>query len=194
VDDLGVMVKKHEGLVKAIAERYRRRSNGRADFDDLYQAGMLGLIHAARRFEPARGLKFSTYASYCIKGYVVKELKQAVDVIRIPDGVRGEERARLRELLSPKHLPRDPRAAFLDAPGDVEDRLAVRRGEQAEARERVEALLRHVDPRQREVIERRAHGETLTEIGEDFGVCRERVRQLESKAHGRMRKAGECAQ
>jgi RNA polymerase sigma factor (sigma-70 family) len=197
VDDLAAKLKRHEGLVKTVAEYYRRRAAGRAEFDDLYQAGMLGLMHAARRFEPARGLAFSTYAVRCIKGEIIKELKGS-DLIRLPDHYAGEERAVLAGKLQPQALARDARALDLDGVGDVEDRKAAwaaRRLEEAEeARGRVEELMRHVDPRQREVVERRAQGETLTAIGADMGVCRERVRQLEVKAHRRMRKAEECAQ
>lgn len=55
------------GLVHACARRFHGRG---IEYDDLYQAGCLGLIKAADGFEPERGLQFSTYAVPVILGEI----------------------------------------------------------------------------------------------------------------------------
>lgn len=52
-------------LVHSCAQRFRGRG---IEYDDLFQAGCLGLIKAAENFEESRGLRFSTYAVFLILG------------------------------------------------------------------------------------------------------------------------------
>lgn len=58
-------VRANLGLVHSCAQRFRGRG---VEYDDLYQAGCVGLVEAAERFEENRGLRFSTYAVYLILG------------------------------------------------------------------------------------------------------------------------------
>ena len=58
-------------LVNAVAVRYAR---SRADIDDLVQAGSLGLVKAAKNYDPARGTKLSTYAFCYIEGEILNSL------------------------------------------------------------------------------------------------------------------------
>jgi RNA polymerase primary sigma factor len=53
------LVERHLRFVIRVAKRYR---GWRLPMDDLINAGNLGLLHAARRFDPARGVRFLTYA------------------------------------------------------------------------------------------------------------------------------------
>lgn len=63
---LGELVQHNLRLVYKIARKHF--SNDPANtFDDLVSEGMVGLLHAAQRYEPGRGLRFSTYATYLIK-------------------------------------------------------------------------------------------------------------------------------
>jgi RNA polymerase sigma factor (sigma-70 family) len=68
------------GLVHALAKAYRGR--GVAD-DDLVQEGTVGLIQAVDRFDPDRGVKFSTYAAWWIRRALIDALGQT-RVIRMP--------------------------------------------------------------------------------------------------------------
>jgi RNA polymerase sigma factor (sigma-70 family) len=74
------MIESNLGLVHALAEPYRGR--GVAD-DDLVQEGTVGLIQAVDRFDPDRGVKFSTYAAWWIRRALIDALGQA-RVIRMP--------------------------------------------------------------------------------------------------------------
>jgi len=66
----------HLPLVRAIAGRVRARLPADVEFDDLVQAGVLGLLDAARRFNPEKGVKFAGYAKYRIRGAILDSLRQ----------------------------------------------------------------------------------------------------------------------
>lgn len=61
------LVEKNLGLVHSCANRFRGRG---AEYDDLFQAGCVGLIKAADNFDPERGFSFSTYAVPVILGEI----------------------------------------------------------------------------------------------------------------------------
>lgn len=58
-------------LVKSVAARVRLAYGLRAPFDDLYAAGVTGLLEAADRFDPTRGVAFTTFAYYRIRGAIL---------------------------------------------------------------------------------------------------------------------------
>ena len=76
------LVREHTGLVKSVALRLSYACD--EELDDLIQIGYIGLLKAARRFDPERGLKFSTYAVPMIAGEIRSQLrdKGAVKVSR----------------------------------------------------------------------------------------------------------------
>ena len=76
------LIREHAGLVKSVALRLYYA--GDEELDDLIQMGYIGLLKAARRFEPERGLKFSTYAVPMIAGEIRSQLRDrgAVKVSR----------------------------------------------------------------------------------------------------------------
>ena len=72
-DYLEKMARDHAGLVKSVALRLSRAYG--EELDDLIQIGYIGLIKAARRFQPERGLQFSTYAVPMIAGEIKSQLR-----------------------------------------------------------------------------------------------------------------------
>ncbi|MFA7324231.1 MAG: sigma-70 family RNA polymerase sigma factor [Candidatus Nanopelagicales bacterium] len=70
----------HIGLVHHVARHYRSAN----DYEDIVQAGLLGLIYAVDHFDPERGLAFSTYAVPCITGAIKHHLRDSTSSIRIP--------------------------------------------------------------------------------------------------------------
>ncbi|MCI8608212.1 MAG: sigma-70 family RNA polymerase sigma factor [Firmicutes bacterium] len=72
-EDLTAVVENHGGLVKSVAIRLARAYG--EDLEDLIQIGYIGLIKAAQRFEPERGLQFSTYAVPMITGEIRSQLR-----------------------------------------------------------------------------------------------------------------------
>lgn len=70
------IVLEHLPMVKAIAARLHQNLPAHVDLDDLVHAGVLGLIQAADKFNPAREVAFSSYARHRIKGAILDGLRQ----------------------------------------------------------------------------------------------------------------------
>lgn len=69
-------VLKYEGLVRKIISKY----NFRNDYDDLYQAGMVGLVSALKKYDGSRESNFLDYAYFWIKGEVLKTINNNYQV------------------------------------------------------------------------------------------------------------------
>ena len=214
-------------LVVSVAKRYAGRG---LPFLDLIQEGNLGLMKAAEKFEPDRGFKFSTYATWWIRQSITRAIADQGRTIRIPvhlvesinrvKKTAGEllrrtgreptveeiaaqldmEAARVRELLQ---LSQDP--ISLETPvGEEEDAHledfirddeagipADEAGRQLLRRELM-TVLKSLTPREERVIALRfgledGRARTLEELGREFNVTRERVRQIEAKALRKLR-------
>ena len=72
-DQLQAAAERHGGLVKSVALRLARVYG--EDVEDLIQIGYMGLMKAVQRFEPERGLQFSTYAVPLITGEIRSQLR-----------------------------------------------------------------------------------------------------------------------
>ena len=94
----------YEGLVYGIIQRYTKYF----EKDDLYQAGMVGLINAYQNFDSSQGTKFSTYAYYYVLGEVRKFVREAGLVKVSSDLVKlNQSIEKVREVMS-QRLGREP--------------------------------------------------------------------------------------
>ncbi|WP_051277915.1 RNA polymerase sigma factor FliA [Solimonas flava] len=103
--DEGELVRQHADLVKRIAHHLAARLPSSVDVDDLIQAGVIGLIEAARHYNGTRGASFETYAGIRIRGAMLDELRQTDWAPRsvhrrdreVAEAIREIEQARGRE-------------------------------------------------------------------------------------------------
>ena len=143
---------------------------------ELISDGNLSLMRAVEKFDFGRGFKFSTYASWAI----IKNFARS-----IPDEKNRRERFVTGHDEVFEIAP--------DVRGDEHEALATHE----RATHSVNRLLEFLEPREREIIRMRAglddhaKGMTLEEIGQQFGITKERVRQLNARA---MKKLREVAQ
>ena len=220
-------------LVVHVARAYRNRG---LPFLDLIEEGNLGLIHAVDRFEPERGLRFSTYASLWIRQAILRGLAEQSRAVRIPVQMFQQLNRYVRaERLLRGRLARDPlvseiaqeldistpraerlRALLtgmksLDEHGGVdafqelsaEDvggaPMSVERLVELQLEhEKLDRLLRSLAQREEQVLRIRygfhdGIARSLQETGEHFGISRERVRQIESRALAKLRRAIDLA-
>jgi RNA polymerase sigma factor (sigma-70 family) len=160
-------------LVVNIAKRHMAQTD---NFFELLSDGNMSLIRAVEKFDFGRGFKFSTYASWAI----MKNFARS-----IPD----EKHRRERFVTGHDEV-------FDVAPDNRTDEHEIV-ATQERASANVNRLLEYLEPREREIIRMRAglddhaKGMTLEEIGQQFGITKERVRQLNARAMKKLRSIAE---
>ncbi|MDP1650595.1 MAG: RNA polymerase sigma factor RpoS [Rubrivivax sp.] len=107
------MIERNLRLVVSIARNYSGRG---LPLVDLIEEGNLGLMHAITKFEPERGFRFSTYASWWIRQGVERAIMQQARLIRLPVHVVRELNQVLR---ARRALEADPRGAGAVTPDDI---------------------------------------------------------------------------
>lgn len=121
------MVEQNLGLVRSCAHRFRGRG---IEYDDLFQAGCMGLVKATAAFDEGRGVMFSTYAVPVILGEI-RRLFRDGGTVKVSRSIKelGIKAARVREQLSTA-LGRDATVSEVAAvmertPGEVAEALAA---------------------------------------------------------------------
>ena len=191
-------------FVVRIAKEYRNKG---VPFEDLLNEGNVGLLEAVRRYDRTRGTRFITYASWWIRKAILEALMKNSRIVRLPY-YQIQRRRRMKDKQEDGHeaLPPTIHVHSLDETVGDDDRtlaerlpdLRVTNPEEtallAESTVEVRHALGVLTAQERRIVEARygLHGHpcrSLHEVGSDFGLSRERIRQIEVRAVGRLRRA-----
>ena len=82
-DSRNILLEHYLSLVKYIAERLYPRFPKNIELDDLFSAGVLGLIDAINKFDPAQNVKFETYCILRIQGTIIDDIRKTDWVPRL---------------------------------------------------------------------------------------------------------------
>ncbi len=203
---------------------------------DLVAEGNIGLLQAVRRFEPERGLRFMTYASYWVRAHVLSYILKHWSLVGVGTGPmqsklffrlqrekakllartgssenitaklaetfqctedrirRMEQRIDGRDLSLDAKAYRDGTVSILETlegTGASQETTLSRTEVSSLVRERVEEALTRFDQREQVIVRERLLGaqkRTLSDLGQQLGLSRERVRQLEQRVKGKLRR------
>jgi RNA polymerase sigma-32 factor len=203
---------------------------------ELVAEGNIGLLQAVRRFEPERGLRFMTYASYWVRAHVLSYILKHWSLVGVGTGPmqsklffrlqrekskllartgssenitaklaekfqcsedrirRMEQRIDGRDLSLDAKAYRDGTVSIMETlkGTDASQEAAFSRTEVSTlVRERVDDALTRLDQREQVIVRERllsTQKRTLSQLGEKLGLSRERVRQLEQRVKGKLRR------
>jgi RNA polymerase primary sigma factor len=214
-------------FVVSVANKYR---GSPLPLPDLINQGNLGLVEAAKRYDPSKGVKFISYAVWWIRQYIMQGIAEQTGTIKLPvkQAQAAYKTGKVNSLLRQRFQREPSGAEVAEEMGFNEQELTeivnifkhhislespIKEGEdktfvsnlksgdegvedeivRASLKRTINDMLEELEPREIEIINLRyglneMEEKTLEELGKKFGVSRERIRQIETRALEKLKK------
>ena len=183
-------IRQHDRLVRVIVNQFKVAN---VDPEDLMQEGRIGLIEAAKRFDPSRGIQFASYASWWIRKYINMAILQYNNVVAIPQ--------RTPELATQKRRSMDAIVDVEDGDcityqetitdGTYAEQLIIEQEEKTEWHERLQKAISHLSQREQQIIEAlyglKSQPLTTEELAIQMGTSPNRIRRVHERAIHKIR-------
>lgn len=171
-----------ESLVWYVVNRLKPRLPHSVSEEELHSAGMVGLLKAARSYDPSRGAEFKTYAYHRIRGAMLDELR-SLDFL--PRSLREKAREKGEQAPAVVGLPTDE-----DGSDSLEVQAMISGAiENQELAEALQIAIRSLPDKMRVVMHLYYNeGRRMREIGEQLNLTESRVSQIHSAAVARLRR------
>lgn len=178
------LVESHQRMVVSMAKNYMGRG---ISLQDLIQEGILGLFDALSKFDASRA-RFSTYSSWYVRNRLNLLVANSAQAVRMPISARrknpGGQRITMVDIETPLGVGD---LTLADTLVDENCQDPVESRSEADLKNLLASALSVLDERERAIVEARFgidrdQEETLGELGERFGISRERIRQIEAGA------------
>jgi len=226
-----VLVTSNLRLVVKIALDYRRL--WMQNLMDLIQEGNIGLIKAVKKFDPDKNVKFSYYASFWIKAYIIKHLMDNFRLVKIgttqgqrklffrlkkekqklrdmgfepkpelistrlgvseKEVIEMDQRINARDISLDKPLTEDSETArieFIKTPAEPIEEKISKKEINVILHQGIAEFRKEMKKRELDIFDQRIFAEnpkTLAEIGKQYGISRERVRQIQKNIIAKMK-------
>ena len=183
-------IKQHDRLVRVIVNQYQTKGIKK---QDLMQEGYLGLIEAAKRYDPCIGVQFTSYASWWIRKYIREYIIRYGQTVSLP--------FTNKDIFD--HIIEDVDAVLYEEDGDVitfadciaDDTDTDAQWEQEQQFNRLHEVIQGLPTREQNIIRKRygidCDAVPMKEVAKQIGLSYDRVKKIHARSVRELR--GRCA-
>ncbi len=168
--DRDILAKDNMPLVFHVVNKYKNRVN--IDFEELYSIALLGYARAVTRYDPNKGVQFSTFACVCMQRQILQELRNA-------NTQKAKATVLSYDAFKTKDIPDgDSHVLFMRSKNDPENEVIEK--------EVLCEAIKELENREKEMLFLRINGTNQTEIAQRYGISQSYVSRIITKARNKM--------
>ncbi len=186
---LQTLLTSHARQIHACARKYNSR---REIHEDLVAEGMVGLIHAADRFELSKNVRFSTYAHWWVLNSVRAASARLHSIVDIPNGARPDDATRSETSLRFSTDIESETGVELECEDPTPEEQAIAESEVIQIRKIISEAIQELGSVEQDIVISRnlqSDPDSLDILAKRHGLAREKLRQIERRAMARLKYA-----
>ncbi|MCQ2311171.1 MAG: sigma-70 family RNA polymerase sigma factor [Paludibacteraceae bacterium] len=179
-------IKEHAYIVRTIAQQYGKVNNQR---EDLLQEGYIGLMEAAKRYDPSIGVKFASYASWWVRKYIREWMLNNSQIVRLSVKTKDYYKPLTEDIETPLYEEEGDVIRYADilTDGTTAETDLIRQEEHQWLREAIEKLPAREQRLIREIYGIDCEAVPMKEIAQQVGLSYDRVKKILAKCRKKIR-------